>query len=76
MSHCQICLSPIPHHANNCPVKTGQPVMGSISDQAIGQQPGSLGQMRHDPAAIELRIERLETELAQLKAQFRLHQGS
>jgi hypothetical protein len=77
--HCQICLCPLPHHAVNCPVLTGEPQMGLLSDQqAFGwqsqQQPGSLAGAGHflgsghDPAAIELRIEYLEKELALLRA--------
>lgn len=37
MPHCQICLSPVPHHANDCPVKTGEPVMGMNAEAAIQQ---------------------------------------
>ncbi|HET9374280.1 MAG TPA: hypothetical protein VFO40_04870 [Chthoniobacterales bacterium] len=35
MSHCQICLCPSPHHAVNCPVATGAPVAGALSQQQV-----------------------------------------
>jgi hypothetical protein len=80
--HCQICLCPLPHHAVNCPVFTGEPQLGSLSDQqahyaidkALSQgqeqllKSGMMAAGRHDPAAIELRIEYLEKELALLRA--------
>jgi hypothetical protein len=97
MPHCQICLTPVPDHANDCPVKTGEPVPGSDSphqvtvqamtrlgglDMGQGLLAGSIASLahsiekaqqqpigqRHDPAATELRIERLERELAGLQA--------
>lgn len=77
MPHCQICLTPVPDHAPNCPVATGEPVAGRTDLQWVQQmRPG--GQFmsepswhldrRHDPAAIELRIEWLEKEVHLLRA--------
>ena len=57
MPHCQICLSPVPHHASDCPVKTGKPVMAM-----------NAATHQHDPTAIELRIEWLEKEVHLLRA--------
>ncbi len=79
MPHCQICLCPLPQHAVNCPVATGEPVPGTDMEWVQRMPQGPSGQLmnpgqwqlqcQHDPAGIELRIERLEKEVALLRLQ-------
>jgi hypothetical protein len=54
MSHCQVCLHPYPGHEEGCPVLTGEPVSGRISNQALESQ-------------LEARLAKIELEIKQLK---------
>lgn len=78
MPHCQICLSPVPDHAPDCPVATGEPVRGG---EPSLQQLAGYHHQRHGQPAFQgqdgyfvlnktdhLRIEALEKELALLRA--------
>jgi uncharacterized protein YceH (UPF0502 family) len=92
MPHCGICLVEAPNHLDDCPVKTGRQVnpaenyaakahdrlMERLSNQQLqalkaGQY---MGGFAHDPTSIELRIERLEKELASLAARVAQLEGS
>jgi len=78
--HCQICFLELPNHLEDCPVKTGRAVgpgdnytayahdqlMERLRERALQAKQHQGMTHQHDPTSAELRIERLEKELALL----------
>jgi hypothetical protein len=68
MSFCQVCRHEVPGHEPNCPILTGEPQMGMLSQSAHAAQ-DTLWTARQTIASLRRQLSAQQRYLAELEAQ-------